>query len=319
VKRQSSKTQLVVSGIFCAALLAVLAAVFFQFNLIRVPSKQPTIARIDNVPPLPGHWLKTAQENWYIPAQAESYQIKTAVQQEMKSPKVLPVYSLESARTSLNRGLDSINVLYVWSDADQLKVISITSFNLATRQAAIVVIPLSTVVNAGEYPASQEKWITVQDIYREQGRDGIKALLEEKLEMSIPSYVHVNQAALQQLSEIVGELTVNGDEITMLDAFEQTASGIRKDDRDVVRAVASRILRPQMLAEVPRLLWIFTHEVKTNLSAEEMIKMFNLSRQMDLSNMQKTALPGYEYLTESSKFVLVSEQTWKNIIYEITN
>lgn len=319
MRRQSSKTQLVVSGIFCAALLAALAAVFFHANLSGVPPKQPSTALVNNVLPLPGHWLMTAQENWYIPARAEKYQSKTAVQQDMKSPKVMPVYSLESARTSLNRGLDSLNVLYVWSDADQLKVISITSFNLATRKAAIVVIPLSTVVNAGETPTSQEKWSTVQDVYREQGREGIKALLEEKFEISIPSYVHVNQAALQQLSEIVGVLTVNGDEINMLDAFEQTASGIRRDDRDVVRAVTSRILRPQMLAEVPRLLWIFTHEVKTNLSAEEMIKMFNLSRQMDLSNMQKTALPGYEYVTDDSKLVLVSDQTWKNIIYEITN
>lgn len=327
MKRHYFKTQLVVSGIVCLTLVAALAAVFFQATFTRVPLK-PSTARIINVAPLPGHWLKTAQENWYIPARVENYQEKTAVkldmknntvQPDIKSDSVLPVYNLEGAGSSLNRGLDSINVMYIWSDVNQLKVISITSFNIVTRQAAIVVIPLDTVVNAGKIAATQDKLITIQDIYRERGRDGVGALLREKFEINIPNFVHVNQTALQKLSDIVGVLRVNGDEITMLEAFEQTMAGVRTDDREVVRAVASRIIRPQMLMEVPKLLWIFTHDIKTNFSTEQMIRIFNISRQMDLGNMHKTALPGYEWKDNGLKYLLVSERTWKNIIYEITN
>jgi len=350
VKRGYFKTRIMVLAIVCLTLVAVLTAVFFQVNSTGAQPEQPRV-RIINIEPLPGHWLKTDQENWYTPAKVENLQAKTAapvpqkkiaVQQDTKAAvqrnaktavqrdakpairrdvavdKVMPVYTLESARTSLNRGVDSINIMYVWSDGDRLKIISITSLNTATRQAALVVIPLGTVVNVGRTVSLQDKWVTIQDIYREQGREGVKDLLEEKLEITIPVFIYVNQTALQKISNIVGVLKVNGDEITMLDAFEQTMLGIRTDDRDVVRAVTARILRPQMLFEVPKLLWIFTHDVKTNLSAEQMLRIFNTSRQMDLGNMRKTALPGYELDRNSLKFVLVSEQTWKNIIYELT-
>lgn len=325
MKRQYVKTPLVVSGIFCVLLLVVLAAVFFHLDFAqREPERQS--ARTVNVPPLPGHWLKTAQEEWYDPAPLEIHEDEFAVKRDGSSvqsraddPVTTPTYTLESAGSALNRGLDSVNVMYVWSDGDLLRVISITSFNILTRQAAIVVIPLDTVINAGETVTPQDKLLTVQDIYREQGREGVRNLLQEKLEIKIPNYVHVNQTALQKLSDIIGVLEVNGDETTMLEAFEQTSAGIRTDDRDVVRAVAARILRPQMLVEVPKLLWIFTHDIKTNFSTEQMVRIFHVSRQMDLGNMRKTALPGYEYFNNSLRYLLVSEQTWKNIVYEITN
>lgn len=315
--RQYFKTQLVVSGIVCITLLAALAAVF-QVNLTWVPPKRSNI-RIINVAPLPGHWLKTAQEKWYIPACVEKYQDVNRVQSGVDNETVLPVYTLEGATNALNKGLDTINVMYIWSDGNRLRVISVTSFNIITKQAAIVVIPLDTVINAGKDAATQDKWVTIQDIYRERSRDGVRAVLQEKLEIKIPSFVHINQSALQKLSNIVGILQVNGDEITMLEAFEQTAAGIRTDDRDVVRAVASRILRPQMLVEVPKLLWIFTHDIKTNFSPEQMVRIFHISRAMDLGNMRKTALPGYEWNADNFRYLLVSEQTWKNIVYEITN
>lgn len=317
MKRQYFKTQLVVSGIVCVTLLAALAAVF-QANLTLVPPKRPNIRTI-NVAPLPGHWLKTAQDKWYVPARVENYQAGIGMQAGVDNDTVLPFYTLEGAGNALNKGLDTINVMYVWSDGDRLRVISITSFNIITKQAAIVVIPLDTVINAGRDAATQDKWVTIQDIYRERGRDGVRAVLQEKLDIKIPNFVHVNQTALQKLSNILGILRVNGDEITMLEAFEQTAAGIRTDDGDVIRAVASRILRPQMLLEMPTLLWIFTHDIKTNFSPEQMVRIFHISRQMDLGNMRKTALPGYEWNGNSFKCLLVSEQTWKNIVYEITN
>lgn len=318
VKRQCSNIRRVLPGLFCVMLLAVLAAAFFQINFAqREPKVQP--ARTVSVPPLPGHWLKTAREAWYSSQRQEIPKAEFAVKSGAAEPAATPNYNLESAGSALNRGLDSINVMYVWSDGDRLRVISVTSFNILTRQAAIVVIPLDTVVNTETTVPLQDNWLTLQDIYREQGREGVRDLLQEKLEIKIPNYVHVNQTALQKLSDIIGVLTVNGDETTMLEAFEETAAGIRTDDREVVRAVASRVLRPQMLLAVPELLWIFTHDITTNFSPEQMVRIFNISRQMDLGHMRKATLPGYEYFNDSLRYLLVSEQTWKNIMYEITN
>jgi hypothetical protein len=49
-----------------------------------------------------------------------------------------------------------------------------------------------------------------------------------------------------------------------------------------------------------------------------MIRVFHLSRQMDLKQMCKTALPGREHSAGDLRYLFISDQTWKNIIYEIT-
>lgn len=302
MKRQYFKTPAVVSGIFAGALLAAVMAQFFQAAPETVEIK-----------PAAGHWLKTEQDRWYKPAAPEfAKSAKTAAN------LASPVLSLEEARTALNRLTDSINIMYVWTDDDELKVISVTSFNKATRQAAIVVIPLHTVINNGNPVNLKKEYVTVGDLYREKGRDGVRRLLEQKLGIKIANFVHVNQSALRKLSDIIGVLKVNGGETTMLEAFEETAAGIRTDDREVVRAVASQVLQPRMLLEAPKLLWIFTHDITTDFSVEQMIGIFHFSRQMNLQDMRKTALPGYEYGRGGSKYLFVSDQTWKNIIYEIT-
>ena len=326
MKRQNFKTPLVVSGIFICTLLAAMTLLFFQFTAqdaalmnwlrSRSPAGIPAINQV-GVPPMAGHWLRTDREKWYAPPLQETKKAGPA-----NLDAAPPAITLQAARSSLNKALDSVNIMYIWADGDRLRVISITSFNRKTKQAAVVVIPLSTVINSGSAVNPDGKYMTVQDLYREQGRDGVHKFLEEKLEIGISNFAQVNHSALQKLSDIVGVLQVNGDDITMLEAFEQTERGARTDDHNVVRAVADQILHPRMLLEVPKLVWIFTHDIRTNFSTQQMITMFHFSREMDLHRMRKAALPGIEYPSGSGKdvrYLFVSDQTWKNVVYEITN
>lgn len=321
LKRQNFRTPLVVSGILIFSLLTTLTALFFQTvkpetALMKAFPGPKTLFRPPTpvIPPLAGHWLMTGQDKWYSPPRVEINRPGRRRQDFM--PQVL---ELEQARTALNRTTDSINIMYIWTDGDRLNVISVTSFNRKTRQAAIVVVPLHTVTDCGNKVNLQGRHMTVRELYRQKGREGVRSFLRQKLEIDIPNYIHVNQAALRKISDIIGVLNVNGDKTTMLEAFEQTAAGIRTDDPDVVKAVAAQVLKPRMLLEVPRLLWIFTHDIATNFSPEQMLAMFYFSRQMDLGHMRKTALPGLEYVREDGKYLFVSEQTWKNIVYEITS
>ncbi len=316
IKRQIMKTTGVISVIFIAVLLTVLTIFFVRpaENPNLKAGKIPPAAGIlpaAEIRPLAGHWLKTERDSWYVPAL-----LKTAKPgQTLANPQVL---QLGPAKTALNRLADSINIMYIWTDDDELKVISVTSFNKETKQAAIVVVPLHTVVNNGNTVNPGNEYITIRDLYREKGREEIRCFLGQKLDIDIPNLIHVNQAALRKLSDIIGVLHVNGDEITMIEAFEQTAAGLRSDDQDVVRAVASQVFQPRILLAVPQLVWIFTHDIRTDFSAEQLIGIFQTGRQMDLRHMGKTALPGYEYSKGDSTHLFVSEQTWKNIIYEIT-
>ncbi len=308
MKWQNFKTQLMVSGIF----FATLAALFVQTAVPEETQMKQYRSQTIEIPPTMGHWLRTEKDFWYSPG------ITVIKKSRQKPENTVPLYSLEQAKSALNRSLDSINIMYIWSDGDRLKVISVTGFNRKTKQAAIVVIPLHTVTNNGNIVNLEDEQVTVQDLYQRSGRDAVRAFLERKFEITIPNFVHVNQPALKKLSDVIGALQVNGDEINMLEAFEQTAAGIRTDDADVVKAVASQVIRPQMLLEIPELLWIFTHDVRTNFSTQQMISLFHISRQMDLGHMCKTTLPGNEYFKGDLKHLFVSEQTWKNIIYEIT-
>lgn len=315
MKRQSMKTPIVISGIFFISLIGALTAVFGQFFIPGIDFADFNKLSLKQVQPLKGHWLRTGEDTWYKPASLEMEQSKP------KQPVIYqnsPVFTLEQAKTALNKTSNTINVMYLWSDNDQLKVISITSFNKATTQAAIVVVPLHTVIDNTDRVNLNSSYSTIQDLYKAKGREGVRQFLEKKLEINLPNFVQVNQSALQKISDIIGILKVNGDNITMLEAFEQTAAGLRTDDRDVVRAVASQVLRPGLILEIPNMLYIFTHDIRTNFTTQEMVEIFYFSRQMDLKNMRKAALPGYEFAAPAKKYLFVSGQAWKNIIYDIT-
>lgn len=321
MKRHSSKTQVFVSGLFFVTILGALAVFFGQTNnfcntFTEWITTQVKQVQARQIPPLRGHWLRTGDDKYNPPALED---MTKAANTSQRKSVVSSVFTLEEAKTKLNIKTDSINIMYVWCDSEQLKVISVTSFNKTSKQAAIVVIPLYTVIDNGQTVNLQNNYKTIQDLYRVQGREGVRRFLEQKLEIKIPNFVQVNQSALRKLSDIIGVLEVNGDNTTMLEAFEQTAAGIRTDDREVVRAVASQVLRPGIILEIPDLLSIFTHDIQTNFSTQEMLQVFYFSRQMNLKEMRKAALPGYEYYqAPTQKFLFVSEQAWKNIIYNIT-
>ncbi len=290
------------------------------------------------IPPLAGHWLRTGQDKWEPPAfpgsPASLASTTSLVPPEPEPPLPAqqnpagpgqglripepPVLQPEETGTALNRRTDSVNIMYIWSDRDQLKVISVTSFNRATGKAGIVVIPLQTVVNTESVVKLNRGPLTVRDLYREKGREGVRGFLAGKLGLPISNYIHVDQAALLKLSEIIGILRINGDQVTMAEAFEQTAAGLRTDDREVVRAVASQALKPRILLDLPELLWIFTRDIKTDFSTEQLLRFFYLGRQMDLQHMNKTALPGREHPEGEAIYLFVPDQTWQNIIYHIT-
>lgn len=314
MKRQNSKAPLVFSGIFLGtALIVAWVAVAFPFKKpeitwLRTLFKQEEKAPV-HIPPLAGHWLRTARDPAPVAPSPQLADLAGSRQPQIYGSAGFMPEDRPPGR-HMNRTTDNINIMYVWTDGPQLKVISVTSFNKKTRQAAIMVIPLHTRISGDGS--------TIADLYRAEGRQGVRSFLEERLEIKVPNFAQVNQEALRKLSDLVGSFNINGETVTMADAFEQTAAGVRTDDREIVRAVGSRILTPAVVLKAPKILWIFTHEIKTNFSADEMIQLFNLSRRLNLGEMKKITLPGTEYVSEGGSLLFVFSETWKNIIYDVT-
>lgn len=322
MKKQNFKAPLVVSGIV-GTLLAALAALFFQLAEPEMPLIKELInetvkqeAASVKIPPLAGHWLRTDRDPApELPSQKAavlSDNGRTAVsgtgQGYNSASQITPVD--HPPDRYMNRTTDNINIMYVWTDGPQLKVISITSFNKKTRQAAIMVIPL--------YTRTGNDGSTIESLYEKEGRSGVQKFLEGRLEIKIPNFVHVNQEALRKLSDLVGSFNINGETVTMADAFEQTAAGVRTDDRDIVKAVGARVLTPSIVLKAPKMLWIFTHDIKTNFSTDEMVQLFNLSRRLNLGEMRKITLPGTEVTGREGPYLFVYSKTWKNVIYDVT-
>ncbi|MBU7008156.1 LCP family protein [Phosphitispora fastidiosa] len=342
MKRINHRLPVMVSRIFVSTLMAALA-VFFLHNggmgaafvkgsagampFFKGPGeaapllKGPGAAVLVKVPPEEGHWLKTADDGWYVPAIQGikgSRGNKVTPLVPIKEAAMPTVVHLEAAQTALNCSADTLNIMYIWTDEDKLKVVSVTTFNRETKQASIVVIPLYTATDTNETIELNRDYRTIGDLYRENGREGVRRFLEQKLGLEISNFVHVNQTALEKLSDVIGIIEVNGRRSSMLEAFEQTTAGLRTDDRDIVSAVACKLVQPRILTRVPEFLRIFSRDMTTNFTTGEMLAVFYLSRQMELQEMRKTALAGYEYESPGSKYLFVSEQTWKNIIYEMT-
>jgi hypothetical protein len=315
VRRQNFKGPVVFSGIFIGTLLAALTAVFFQLTepdlswLEGLKNKPPVREQAAaKIPPLAGHWLRTAGDPAPVITRREA--VDPAGSRPPKGYSAAMVPEDRPPDRYMNRTTDNINIMYFWTDGPQLKVISVTSFNKKTRQAAIMVVPLHTRISTDGS--------TLADLYREEGRPGVKQFLEERLDIKIPNYVHVNQDALRKLSDLVGSFTINGRTVTMADAFEQTAAGMRTDDREIVKAVGSRVMTPGIVLKVPKLLWIFTNDIKTNFSTDQMVQLFEISRRLNLGEMRKITLPGTEYPYGSKPYLFVNSETWKNIIYDVT-
>ncbi|WP_418791115.1 LCP family protein [Phosphitispora sp. TUW77] len=330
MQRKFQRLPIIVSGIFVSTIMAILAVFFLHAGGTGAAFfKDPPEEAVVKVPPEEGHWLKTEDDKWYIPAiqktkarepnsNSTAFQYKPTPLAELGEVRASTVIRLEAAQTALNRLADTINIMYIWSDEDMLKVVSVMTFNRQTKQASIVVIPLYTVTNNSGNVKLNGEFSTINDLYRETGREGIRRFLEKKLDLRIRNYIHVNQTALKKISDIIGAIELEGRTSSMMEALEPVALGITCDDRDMVRAVAAEIVHPRILVRVPELLKIFTQDIKTNFTTGEMLGVFYLSRQMELQDMRKTTLPGYNYESSELKYLFVSEQIWKNIIYQMT-
>ncbi|MHB1167129.1 MAG: LCP family protein [Carboxydocellales bacterium] len=203
-------------------------------------------------------------------------------------------------------------MLFLWTDKNQLKVITLLTINHDVRKVGLVTIPL-----ACYYPGEPNK-PTIGEIYKQRNKERLIYSLEGYLGTPIPHQIEVEQQSLQKMSDILGSFIVNGDTLDMAQAFLQTSTAQRTDDQDVVRAIANKLIRPSSLVKLPQLVYIMVREVHTNLKVKDIWRIFREFQGTDVGGLRKTALPGREYLERGKLYREVPVEAWKRILVRVS-
>lgn len=309
----SRQNNLVVGALALVTVLLMLTSLYCLRN--RDELKEHKISELEVIykQPLPGHWLKTEE----APVEYKEAALKNSEVSEnterLEEAQVFLGKNTEIFETSnrhLNREMDAINVLNLWTDKGKLKVVSITTLNRTSKKPAVVVISLATAMN--------EKGQTLQEFYQEKGLDNLRKELEKKFEVSLHNYVHIDHKALYALSDMLGPLKLQEEEVTMARALEESVEGTRRNDDSIVREVAKKVIHPVTWIKLPSILKVFKDHFKSSLEIGEILHILNYARQLRLEDTQKTVLPGKVIFLEGRHCKIVKQDTWQNILYEAT-
>lgn len=220
-----------------------------------------------------------------------------------------PVGLLEAAPKKQNKS----HIMCIWTENQNLKALTLMTFDSSNGKINILSLPVFASLQV-----ANNKHSTIGLVWYQEGRAGLKKRLENALDIKINGFIAFDQEVVAEASQLVGTFQVNGRDTTLLRAFEDTRAERRKDDQDVLRAMAATIISPSGLKMVPQLLWIFTKDVKTDIHPNVMLKLYRLISHQGPTILTKNALYGQDYYLDGCKYRYVEPATWKNILKEIS-
>ncbi|MCL5290424.1 MAG: hypothetical protein ACOY35_06465 [Bacillota bacterium] len=215
-----------------------------------------------------------------------------------------PLCNLEAAPVKTNK----TNILCIWTDRQSLKAVTLMIFDSSGGRIGILSVPVFAHLEV------ENKQTTVGKVWVQEGRDGLKRRLENALQIQIDGYITFDQPVIEKASTLIGSVDVKGRETTLLQAFEDTRTERRKDDQVVLRAMAANIISPGGIQKVPRLLWLFTTQVNSDIHPELMLRIYKVVSHEGPTILTKKALQGKDYYQDGCRYRYVEPTTWKNIM-----
>ncbi|MCW3489029.1 LCP family protein [Dethiobacter alkaliphilus] len=309
--------------------VVILSLVFLgaygYFGQMNQPEKEQ---RIESYDPLTGYWskiedggivaeipLSERQDNRVPPIEEEPARVQEETPEEVnrKNTQESPVVPQN------NKKLNNTNVIFIWTDGQNLKAVNVMSINEESKKGVVVAVPLLAKIEQNSFLRIEEgrAYTTVGQVFYVKGKAGFISLIEERMGIEIDSYVLIDQSSFEKISDIMGDIDIQGEMVSIADAFEQTRTGERTDEQPVVDAVVKAVICPSTLIKIPQVIWVLTREVDTNLGREQIMAIYRQTR--NTTNIQKRALPGKEYITDGKKLRNVPEYAWKNIFWNLTN
>lgn len=217
-------------------------------------------------------------------------------------------YPGETANLKQNK----TNILCIWTDNEHLKAVTLMSIDSVTGRIGILSVPIFAHLDEkGSQP-------TVGFVWNREGRTGLTKRLERALQIKIDGHISFDQPVIERASNLFGAVELDGSKITILQAFEDTRLEKRKDDQAILRAMAANIVSPAGIKKVPRLLWIFSSEVNTDIRPEIMLGIYRAISHDGPTILTKKALRGKDYYRDGLRYRYVEPATWKNIMNELS-
>ncbi|SHF38215.1 transcriptional attenuator, LytR family [Desulfofundulus australicus DSM 11792] len=204
------------------------------------------------------------------------------------------------------------NALIFWTDGPKLKAVTLVAITPCRKPVGIVSIPINTRVHEISGVA------TLEELYHLAGREGITDYLEKRFGIPIEHYMDISQATLTRTSEALGPVVMAGRQTSLLEVFEGTYTNQRMDLQTEIRALAARLIEPAVLLKLPRLLWIFTSGVETNLGPGHILTLYQALQGNGPEILRKQALPGRDYFDGPVRYREVSPDAWKSVLREVT-
>ncbi|GAB6157027.1 hypothetical protein JCM39194_02270 [Desulfotomaculum varum] len=207
---------------------------------------------------------------------------------------------------------NNANILCIWTDGHNLKAVTLLIFNPFYGRIGILSVPVFARLELADKPR------TVANVWSSEGKKGLQEKLEQALHIKIDGHITFDQPVIEKASNLVGNINIQGQTTTLLQAFEETRLERRKDDQEVIRALAASIISPVGIKKVPGLLWLFTTQVDSNIHPELMLAIYQVVRRDGPTTLTKRALQGHDYYHNGHRYRYVKPQTWQNIINELS-
>jgi len=176
------------------------------------------------------------------------------------------------------------NTIILWTDGPRLKAITVVSLKSGQKPVDIMNIPIITRVDNNNVT-------TLEELYDLSGRGGLTAYLEKRFQLPIKTYFCIDQKVLSLVSSEVGPINWFGQKTSLLDIFEGTYTGRRREPEMEMQTLVQKILEPEILIKIPHLVWILTRNVETNVVPAYLFEFYQTLYTDGSGLLRKKGLP----------------------------
>lgn len=255
---------------------------------------------------------KTNLENDQIKNDFEASETKSGSEDKNDITPVQKQIKVPDTRKDLylNRKTQNTNILCLGIADKELEMISIYSINKDNKKSAGIFLPTRINVRVnGEL-------LSLKEIYQKYGVLNLKKILSQCLEVDIPYHMVADKQGLVELSELIGPLYVENENIDIPNLFVRPVSS--KDDA-ILQSLAERVTQPKMLLQVPKLIKIFIANVQSDIGVSGLWDLYSVFKDLNHSEISKIVLWGEKTPLAGEEYWFVSPYDWHNVIYEMTH
>ena len=134
--------------------------------------------------------------------------------------------------------------------------------------------------------------------------------------VDIPYHMVADKKGLIELSELIGPLYVENEEIDIPNLIVRPTS--EKDDA-ILQSLANEVTKPKMVLQLPKLIKIFINNVQSDIGISGLWELYQVFSKLDHSELSKIVLWGKKVQMSGRDYWFIDPYDWHNVVYEMTS